>query len=193
MARISPDRAYRISATFAVAAALIVGAATWDTTTAQISASTGNESNSWDAGNVDIESDATSRLLFDADNLFPGRIVENCVAITYVGSVDAVDVRVFGSVAGGTGLDAHLETRVLAGDGGGHDDCTGFVASGSPLFTGTFAELAGDHGSFEAGLPLMTAVDEGASRTLQVTVEVADTDAAQSLVTEFELVIEARP
>ncbi|MEL6981059.1 MAG: hypothetical protein AAFO29_01410 [Actinomycetota bacterium] len=108
----------RRSAAIIASSVLVLGAALlllWSvvtTSTAQLSASTSG-SGSFSAGTVELDQPETSvALLFDADGLYPGRQVRSCVSIAYEGSVPA-DIRLHAAWSGGTGLEEHVELRLV--------------------------------------------------------------------------------
>lgn len=101
------------------AAALAASAAillTLQATNAAFSAQTANNGNSFSAGTVTLSDDDAGTALFTAPNLAPGDSVIGCIEVTYSGSLDA-DVRLFGSIAGGTGLEAYLDLEIERGTG----------------------------------------------------------------------------
>lgn len=83
------------------------------TSTAQLSASTSGDG-FFSAGTVELDQPETRvSLLFDADGLFPGKVVTSCVTLAYEGSIPA-DIRLHASRSGGTGLEDHVELRLSA-------------------------------------------------------------------------------
>lgn len=192
----------RSSVALAIGSLLVIlGAAyfVWSgisTATGRIAATTSNDSSFISAAAIDLVVDAgdeaaSTGLLIDASGLYPGLVVERCFAVSYLGVLDDVPVRLFGRPGGGTGLEAFIETTVETGSGA--DNECGDFASTSVLFDATLLDLWNRHGSFDTGIPVITAAEDGASKWLRITVEVIDDNDAQDLTTAFWLTLEARP
>lgn len=186
----------------AVGSLLVLGAAfvfVWSgvtTASARISATTSNDSSLITAAVVDLVVDggaeaASTGLLIDAADLYPGRVVERCFEVTYRGTPIGVPVRLFGRSGGGTGLEAYLDTTVEVGVGSSNE-CEDFDQQRT-LFDNTLLELWNRHGSFESGIPLIEAAQDGSTEWVRITVQVADDNRAQDLTTTFWLTLEARP
>ena len=183
-----------------VAAAIVVAWSAVTTSTARLSASTSG-SGSFSAGNVELTQAGSSvALLFDADGLYPGRVIASCVAIDYEGSIPA-RIRLHASKAGGTGLEDYVELRLWVRPAGEcpeteevqSPDQVSDLAIGEPRFQGFLGELWRTHGDFEQGLELQASAESGDRLVIEAEVELVDDEAAQGLVTEFTMVLEARP
>lgn len=162
----------------------------------RIAATTSNDSSFISAATIDLvvdagEEAASTGLLIDAAGLYPGLVMERCFAVTYTGVLDQVPVRLFGRPGGGTGLEAYIETTVESGSGS-DNECGDFTPNAT-LFADTLLNLWSRHGSFDTGIPVIAAAEDGASRWIRVTVEVVDDNDAQDLTTAFWLTLEARP
>lgn len=192
----SPARAV---ATIAAALGLIVAVAVVisnavSTSSARVSASTSSES-FLTAGTVTLgRSDDSASLLFDADDLYPGREVRGCVVLEYAGSVPAV-VRLHGDRGAGTGLDSYVELRLvaLAGDDCPSDDQLVEDPSARSLFNGSLTSLWSDHASYRTGLPVATSMVPGDRLVIEAVAVVVDDNRAAGLTTEFTFTFEARP
>ena len=91
-----------------ISATMVVAAKTVSTSSARVAAST-STGGFLTAGTVDIvRADGSASLLFDADNLYPGRVVVGCVVLEYGGSVPAA-LRLHGDRGRGTGLDDYVD------------------------------------------------------------------------------------
>ena len=98
-------------------AAIVVAAKTVSTSSARVAASTSSDG-FLTAGTVLLErADGSTSLFFDADDLYPGRVVAGCIALDYAGSVPAA-IRLHGDPGVGTGLDAYVDLQLttLSGD-----------------------------------------------------------------------------
>ncbi len=166
------------------------------TASGRIAGTTTNETSLFQAGSIDISLDggadgAETALRLDADGLYPGLVAERCIPVTYRGTFDDADVRLFGEAGAGSGLDEFLDTTVQVGVGS-DNECADFEP-GSTIFEGPLAELWRRHGDFGSGLDLLASASDGASVTVRVATQVESDDAAQGKTTEFWMIIEARP
>jgi hypothetical protein len=155
----------------------------WQASHAAFTATTLNEGNRWEAGTVVLEDGDAGTAMFDESGLVPGTDGEQCIDVTYRGTVDS-EVRLYvaeGDLAGTLG--PHLRLTVEIGDGGAFGDCSGFDPT-STIFDGTLAGLAAAHASFADGagpgtwLPLC---DSGESRTYRFSYVLEADDGAQGL------------
>lgn len=166
------------------------------TASARIATTTSNESSLLTAAAIDLVVDAGSEvastgLLIDAGGLYPGLRLERCFEVTYFGNAADVPIRLFGRAGAGTGLEAFIDATIDVGSGS-DNECSDFKGRAT-LFDDTLLELWNRHGSFAAGLPLISSASDGESTFVRVTVEVLDDNQAQDLTTAFWLTIEARP
>lgn len=175
-----------------LAAAAIVLVAGWQTSTAKVVGSTDNAGNRWTAGRVDLDLGQPATLALNTSDIWPGKPVTDCIVVRYVGTVPDVDVRLFGEVDGGTGLDRFLEARIETGRAPDPGSCDGFVPTGDILFAGPLPDLHRQSG-YDAAIELMPHAEPGDEISLRIGVEVADDNAAQGLTAGFSLVMEVRP
>ena len=175
-------------------AAIVVVARTVSTTSARVSASTSSEG-FLTAGEVVLtRSDDSASLLFDADNLYPGREVRGCVELIYAGSVPAT-VRLHADRGDGTGLDSYLGLRLTAMPDGScpaadqeRDD-----QSGRELYQDRLGTLSSDHSTYSTGLTVATSMAPGDRLAIEAVVIVRDDNRAAGLTSEFVFIFEARP
>ncbi len=158
------------------------------TTSARVSAST-DSSSLLSTGTIALDQDTAVDLLFDEQNLYPGRTVENCIDVTYVGSLDA-ELRVYGTIDGGTGLDDFVDLRLaLLTDG-----CA--RSATSPLGTqhdhGSIADFVSAQPSWPESTLRIAPVGTDDVVGLWASVVVRDDNAAQGLTTDFSVIVEAR-
>jgi hypothetical protein len=169
----------------AVAAAVVVTASR-----GAFTATTENPGNTWAAGTVTITDDDDGVAMFSATGLRPGSELENCIAVTYTGSLVPADVSLYGT-AGGTGLAPFLDLKIEIGTGGGFGDCDGFTPS-STLFDDTLAAFAATNTDFDSGLGGWSPSATNQSRTYRFTVEVKDDNDAQGLTATATFTWEAQ-
>ncbi len=110
---------------------------------AAFSATTENATNDFAAGTVALTDNDAGVALFDSlNNLKPGDGETDCIEVTYSGTLDA-QVRMYGSITAGTGLEDYLDFTVERGTG----TCAAFAADVMVWDTAT----DGDLGVFLAG------------------------------------------
>ncbi len=165
------------------------------TASARFSGSTSNDSSLFAAASVDVvvgtPGVGATELRIDADGLYPGRVIERCLPVTFTGSIDGVAVRLMGRAQGGTGLDNYIQTEVQIGTGA-DNECGDFV-SGQTTFQGTLSDLWNRHGDFPTGLDIMASANDGDIATVRIQVEVESNDDALGLTRAFWVLLEARP
>jgi len=161
-------------------------------TEAAFTAQTDNTTNQFQAGTVALSDNDAGAALFDGSSLLgPGDVQVACIEVTYSGSLDA-DVRLYGAITGGTGLEAYLDLTIERGTG----DCSAF---------GTATEVWGsvDGGldafltaasSFANGVDNWAPVGGGVDDTVpyRFTVGQQDNNAAQGMFTLVSFVWEAQ-
>jgi len=101
------------AAALAVMAAFVVA---FQATNAAFSSQTVNTGNAFASGSVVLTDNDAGVAMFNVGNMAPGDTATGCLEVTYSGSLDA-DVRVFGAIAGGTGLEAYLDLEIDRGSG----------------------------------------------------------------------------
>ncbi len=201
-------RAVAVRGTVVLLAVVLAAFSVMTASRAAFTDTTDNTGNDFAAGTVILVDDDTGSVLFNVPNLKPGQSVENCVEVTYQGSVDA-NVRLYGAnlaTTTATNLAPQLNLTIEEGTGGGfvatelgggEGDCTGFVA-GSTLTTAvtdTIDEFATVATNFGSGLstwaPLGGSND---ARTYRFVVELdaATTDAFQGMDAQIDFVWEAQ-
>jgi hypothetical protein len=114
------------------------------TSRAAFSDTTDNSGNAFTSGSVTITDDDGGDALFDVSALAPGDSHENCIEVTYTGTLSA-EVRLYGTAGASSDLNDALTVTVQRGTGGGFVgtetpsgslSCTGFV-SATEVFSGT--------------------------------------------------------
>jgi hypothetical protein len=140
----------------------------------------------WPSTGVELSAGAGVSALFAVDGLVPGHPATNCVALRFQDVVPGSAVRLYAVVRSG-GLAPYLTATVRTGTGTG-TGCTGFVAAATP-YRGPLTGLTGAGPPGPApGLPVLRLPAAHGDVTFQITVAVADTDAAQGRAAAFDLV-----
>jgi hypothetical protein len=144
---------------------------------------TSSPDNSFEAGTVQIGDNGGGSAMFQLSALRPGRTEERCITVTYTGSLTS-DVRLYGAIAGVTGLDEFLDLEVERGfipePAPPFADCTGFTAV-ERSFSGTLRAFVAGHGDFGTGIPGWDGVNTGARQVYKFSVALQDDNAAQGL------------
>lgn len=126
---------------------------------------------------VALADDAPGALFTDAE-LTPGRTIRRCVSIGFTGTGTGSEVRLIAQDLSGRLL-PYLTATVAVGTGGGYAGCRGF--SGITVYDGPLSGLAGGQAGRRApGIATGWRPTGTGSRTFQVTVRVADDNAAQA-------------
>jgi predicted ribosomally synthesized peptide with SipW-like signal peptide len=147
------------------------------------SSTTENPGNQIASGNVALGDNDSNSALYDVSGAEAGTTVDRCITVTYSGSLDA-DVKVYLPDAVGA-LGQYVDMTVTPGTDPTpvFGDCTGFVADGAPLFSGTLAGFRTAHSSWANGLVdnpgSSTKWAQGNSVTYRVQLTVQDDNNAQ--------------
>ncbi|HLE39352.1 MAG TPA: hypothetical protein VJA44_06840 [Acidimicrobiia bacterium] len=106
----------RIRMSAAVLAVLAAFLVAFQATNAAFSSQTANTANAFAAGTVVLSDNDSGVAMFATSNMAPADTATGCIEVTYSGSLNA-NVRLFGAVAGGTGLEAYLDLEIDRGSG----------------------------------------------------------------------------
>ena len=137
------------------------------------------------------EAGTASDLVVNGSGLYPGKLLQRCVVVNYFGSATMPQVRMFAGQPSGRGLDQFLDTEVAIGRGS-DPDCGDFRGAAT-VFTGTLADLAVRHPSFDQGIAVLEPIGEAASVTVRFALDVVSDNRAQGLDTEIVVTMEVRP
>ncbi|MGI9601058.1 MAG: hypothetical protein ACR2QE_04180 [Acidimicrobiales bacterium] len=176
-------------------AALLTVLAALSTSRATVSATTGNESNLFTSGQIDVQANSRQDFLLSHDGLYPGLVLESCLDVSYQGTIDGVDVRFFTELTADGGLADLMEVAIWTGTGATEASCDDFEADGDPRFKGSLQQLSADHPDFESGIELLADARGGEHVALRVRATILDTeqaDDAQGLTADFLAVLEGR-
>ncbi len=203
----SQHRALAVRVTMVLLAILLASFSILTTSRAVFTDTTDNNGNNFAAGTVTIVDDDTGLVLFNIGNLAPGQSFENCIEVTYTGTLDA-DVRLYGAnLATTTALNLAPELNLTIEEGtasgftatelgGNEGDCTGFVFGSTLTAVGeTVDSFATNHTNFATGLstwaPLGSSSD---ARTYRFVVELdaGAADAYQGMDAQIDFVWEAQ-
>lgn len=156
---------------------------------AAFTATTSNPTSGFTAAELSLRDDDNNTAMFNATGMVPGSSVTECIAITYDGDRTPSPVRLYGT---GTGpLAPFLELTIEVGTGGSSASCAGF-SSATTIFTGTLQSFAGARTNWANGLNAFSAASTPFTRTIRVTAEVQDDDAAQGLSANASFTWETR-
>ncbi|NND74488.1 MAG: hypothetical protein HKN44_05730 [Ilumatobacter sp.] len=137
------------------------------------------------AGTIELTDDDEGRSLFDLSDLSPARPVEQCVEVTYGGTILPVALEL--RVTSGGELDEFLDIEIDEGTGGGFGSCEDFSAERS-VFSGTVDEL-----SAEGWIDLGDLVNTGESKDFRITLNVQDRQEALGRSANLEFGWEVTP
>jgi len=162
-------------------------------TSAAFSDQTSNDANQFNAGTVILTDDDAGSALFDGSALLaPGDSQVGCIEVTYSGSLNA-EVHIFGTDAGGTGLEAFLNLDVERGTG----TCAAFVADQTVWDNtadgdlGTFLTTATNYATgADTWQPVGGAPDD--TVPYRITVTLQDNNGAQGLTSTVNFIWEAQ-
>jgi hypothetical protein len=180
----------------AVLGGLVVGiiasaALVWGSTSAAFYGRSSNNADSWAAGTVALSDDdggttpTTGTAMFSVAGIQPGDTGQQCITVTYGGTVAAA-VKLYQTGASGS-LGATLNITVEQGTGGSYSSCTGFI-TGSTIYTGT---LGGLSTTYAGGVGTWAATN-GATKTYRTTWSVQDDNAGAGQTAQTTFTWEAQ-
>ena len=159
-------------------------------------AQSANITNQVTSASVDLtDNDSDTALFTGITALTPGTVVDRCIDVTYDGSVDPTAVVLYAASAPTGDLAPYLDLTVEVGadTAAGFRDCTGFVASGGALYSGTLAAFAATHTAYGTGVttwdPSLGGPD---TRTFRFRLSVQDVAAAEAKTSTFGFTWETR-
>jgi hypothetical protein len=131
----------RIAVLASIPVALIAsGAMVWQASYSAFTAKDTSAVSNWAAGTVALSEDSAGAAMFTASNLKPGATGQKCIVVTSNGSLPSA-VKVYGaSYTTTNALATSITLTIDEGTGGTFaGGCTGFVISGTSIYTGTLA------------------------------------------------------
>ena len=126
----------RVRIAAAVLAVSLVAVFTVQSSLAAFSDTTDNSGNAFSAGSVVLTDNDSGVAMFSASNLKPGDSEVGCIEVTYSGSLDG-NVRLYGAVTAGDGLEGYLDLTIERGTG----TCAAFGTSTAVWTNGTNGDL----------------------------------------------------
>ncbi|MGI9598848.1 MAG: hypothetical protein ACR2QK_21970 [Acidimicrobiales bacterium] len=181
------SRAVRLTSVAAAMLALILLTVT--RSEAAFTATTSNTANSIGTGTVVLTDDDSGSAAFTSTDLSPGNALVECITVTYSGNLLPAPVRLYGTTTGTA--DTYLDTTIEVGTGGSFGSCGGFSPT-STIYTGTLASFSSTHTDYASGIAVFTAAANPTSRTLRLTIDVQDNQAAQGLTSTADFIFEAQ-
>ncbi|HEX8086110.1 MAG TPA: SipW-dependent-type signal peptide-containing protein [Solirubrobacteraceae bacterium] len=161
------------------------------------SSSTENPGNKIEAGTVVLSDNDSGSALYSVTGAKAGDTVDRCITVAYSGDL-AADVKLYLPDAVGP-LAQYVDMTVTAGTDASPSfgDCTGFVADGAAVYTGTLNGFRTAHSSWANGLAYNpggdTKWDGGDAVTFRVQLTLQNDNNAQGKVTgDHRLMWEAR-
>ena len=142
------------------------------------------------ASPVSIGDDDPGLAMFDQPDMLPGETTENCLVVTYSGTLLPADISLYGSAAG-TGLDTYLDMTIEVGTGGRFGDCDGFT-SAATVFSGTVAEFKAASTNSANGLSVWSPTTTPESRTYRFALTLQDDNTAQGKTASISLTWKAQ-
>ncbi len=116
------------------------------------SATTTNAGNEISAGTVALSDNDAGSAMYNLNGATPGDTATSCIKVTYFGSLNS-DVRLYSPDTVGV-LAPYVDMTIEEGtqSSSTFPDCTGFTASGGPIYSGTLTNLVATHYSFATGI-----------------------------------------
>jgi hypothetical protein len=146
----------RVTRWAAAGAGLLVASTVVVQSSAAFTSTTTRPDNRWAAGNVIVTAANAGTAMFNESNLKPGSSGEQCVVVTYSGSL-AAEVRLHAAINTGAsplsnGLETYLNATVVRAAGDQSADCAG-LGGVTPIdvYSGTMNGLATTHNNYTNG------------------------------------------
>ena len=182
----------RVRIASAVLGAALVAVFTVQTSLAAFSDTTENTGNAFSAGTVVLTDNDSDAAMFSVLNMKPGVSTVGCIEVTYSGTLDA-NVRLYGAITAGDGLEDYLDLTVERGDG----DCTTFGSATAVWTNGTDGDLGvfmGSETNFSNGSDNWAVTGGGADDMVpyRFTVVQQDDNNAQGLGSTVSFTFEAQ-
>jgi hypothetical protein len=167
-----------------VASLLLVSLLVITNSRAAFTGTTDPATGSWDTAGVTITQDAPGNVLFETEEMVPGDVVKKNTTVTYTGSADSVNVRLYGEKFTDSDNDllaANLNLIIGTSDGA------------ADVYDGTLAGFAA-HTDFGNGADTWNTVAPGATRTyfFEVELDSGAPQTVQSKTASIEFVWEAQ-
>lgn len=141
--------------------------------------------NNFEVGTISLVDDDEGRSLVDLDNMVPGRPAQECIQVTYEGSLLPVELTLAAEADGE--LARHIMVEIDRADDGGFGRCDAFVAT-ERLYDGLLADMA-------AADPLLADIyrNQGESTSFRFRFELLDEAEAMGQASTVDFRWEATP
>ena len=146
------------------------------------------------AAAVDLtDDDAATAMFADVRGLAPGDVEERCIAVTYTGSVDPTEVRLYAAAppTGSLGQYLDLTVDIGAATGAPFRDCTGFTSTAT-LYDDTLAAFAAGRTGYADGVSTWDPTAGPDTRTFRFRLSLQDVTAAEGQTATFGFSWETR-
>ena len=182
----------RVRIAAAVLAVSLVAVFTVQSSLAAFSDTTDNTGNAFSAGSVVLTDNDSGAAMFSASNLKPGDSEVGCIEVTYSGSLDG-NVRLYGAITAGDGLEAYLDLTIERGTG----TCAAFGTSTAVWTNGTDGDLGvfmGSETDFASGSDNWSVTGGSPDDVVpyRFTIAQQDDNAAQALSSTVTFTFEAQ-
>ncbi len=168
----------------ALPAALLTSVLVLRVSDAAFSATTSNSGNALAAIDINLSDNDAGAALFSVTGMKPGAAnqVSKCIRITYSGAASGITaVKMYGS-ATVSALAPYLTMTVDSSTTGTALDCSDFGSS-SAVFSSTLSTFLSSNTAFSNGQTIWTPASASESRTLKITMTLADDNNAKGLAT----------
>jgi hypothetical protein len=118
----------------------IAAVATWSA----FSETTGNETNQFETGSLNLTDNDSGTALFNMSGAVGGDTVEKCITVSYSGTLTS-NVRLYGATTGGNGLNAYLDLQVTRGS------FSGATPAGNACTNGAGSSFVADSVTYSGG------------------------------------------
>lgn len=158
-------------------ALVLVSAHMVTTSRAAFTMTTQNTANTFTAGTVDLVDDDLGGTLFNVPAMAPGQTVQNCIVVTYNGSLDPSPVKLYsGGFVDSGNFGDYLTLTVDEGTGGAFNDCTGFSEDDvGAEFSDTLTQFDALHTNYTNGFGDWDPSAPGQTKTYRLTVQLDPT------------------
>jgi len=168
------------------------GALVWQASFAAFTATTSSDANTWASGTVALSVDNPGTARFAESGLVPGDFDDQCITVTYTGTVAAnVEMYVTSTPSEPIGLAPYLDMVVQVGNGV-EPDCSDFFPQQYPFDWAPASTLVGSHSTYATGLGTWAPSAAGQTKTYRIFWALQDTDLAQNQSVALDVTWEAQ-
>ena len=164
-------RIYSLRAAALAAALLISALLVFQTSRAAFTDSTSNVGNSLSAGTVTLVDDDAVAVMFNVSNMKPGDSSQNCILVTYQGSiVDPLAVKIYsGGYTDSSDLANWLNITIEEGTPGAFGACGAFTATATIETGGDLIAFGAAHTNYANGAGVWDPSSTPESKTYRIT------------------------